>query len=146
MIVQLPAGGIVAPAAGFNRIPTSPAPIAPPPESCSVPGVPPAVQVLVVVALASVIAPGATGKTSEKDTPVRLIGLLPGFDRTIVNTDVPPDAIDEGLKLFVMVGGINTFKVPLAARPGGVLVTVIGPVVLVYAPLAAAVTLTSIWH
>ena len=105
---------------------------------------PPPVHVFEFTALSSVIAPGATGKTSVNETPVRLAGLVPGFDKTMVNTDVPPEAIAAGLKLFVIVGGINTFKVPLAARPGGVLATVIAPVVLVYAPLVAEVTLTSI--
>ena len=130
VMVQLPAGGIVAPAAGLIRMPTSPAPIPPPAESCRVPAVPPAVQVLVVVLLKSVMAPGATGKTSVNDTPVRLTELVPGLDMTIVSTAVPPAAIDVGVKVLVIVGGIRAFKVPLAATPGGVLATEIDPVVL----------------
>lgn len=129
VIVQLPLGAIVAPAAGLMRIPTSLAAIAAPPEFCNVPAVLPAVQVFEVTLSNIVIAAGVVGKISVNETPVRLAGLVPGLEMTIVSTEDAPTAIAVGLKLFVMVGGPSTFNVPLAATPGGELPTVIGPVV-----------------
>lgn len=120
---------MVAPAAGSMRIPTSLVAIAPPPESCNVPAVLPAVHVFEVTLSNIVIAAGVVGKISVNETPVRLAGLVPGLEITIVSTEDAPTAIAVGLKLFVMVGGPNTFNVPLAATPGGELPTEIGPVV-----------------
>ncbi len=114
-MVQLPFGAMVAPAAGLMRMPTSPAPRPPPPESCRVPAVLPAVHVLLVVSGAlNVIAPGVVGKTSENDTPVKLIGFVPGLAITMVSVEVPPVAMDEGAKLLVIVGGLSTFSVAVA--------------------------------
>lgn len=96
-------------------MPTSPTPNPPPPESCKVPAVPPLVQVLVVVSgLASVIAPGVVGNTSEKDTPVKLTGLVTGFEITIVNVAVPPVPITVGEKLFAIIGGPSTLSTAVA--------------------------------
>ena len=115
MIVQLPPEGIDAPAPGLIRIPTSPTPKPPPPESCKVPAVPPLVQVLEVVnGLAKVIAPGVVGNTSEKDTPVKLTGLVTGFEITIVNVAVPPVPITVGEKLFAIIGGPSTLSTAVA--------------------------------
>lgn len=128
-------------------MPTSPAFSVPPAESCSVPAVLPVVQALVVVSgEASVIAPGLVGNTSVKDTPVMFIGLIPGLPITIVTVPVPPDAIDDGLNDFVIVGGAITFNVPLTLICGGVFVVVIVPVTLVYAPATAEDTLTVMSH
>lgn len=118
--------------------------IPPPAEFCNVPAVLPAVHVFVVTLSNNVIAAGDVGKISVNDTPVRLAGLVPGLEMTIVKTDDPPTGIAAGVKLLVIVGGPNTFSVPLAATPGGELEADIEPVVFTYAPTAAAVTLTSI--
>src|SRR4029077_12324502 len=75
-----PAAGIVPP---VTRMPTSPAPSAPPPESVSVPP-----QVFEVVVSKSVIAPGATGKVSVNASPVNAVPL--GLVNVSVSEVVPP--------------------------------------------------------
>lgn len=147
VIVQLPPVSIVAPAKGLIRMPTLPATIAPPTEFCNVPAVLPAVQVLVVVLLKSVMAPGATGKISVNDTPASVARLGDGLAMTIVKTEVPPLAMDAGANDFVIVGGATTSNVADAGAIVGIaVVLVIAPVLLKYGPAVADLTFTSISH
>jgi hypothetical protein len=67
VIAQLLEAGIVPP---VNLMPTSPIEIVPPELSASVPP-----QVLEVVVLMSVIAPGMVGNTSVNVAPVRAVGV-----------------------------------------------------------------------
>ena len=73
----------------------------------------------VAVTLASVMAPGATGNTSVKATPVTGTPLL--LDSVTVRVVVPPEAIDATPKAFATVGRLSTvsvwFVTPLSIPP-----------------------------
>jgi hypothetical protein len=72
--------------------------------------------------------------------------LAAGFDTVIVIVAEPPAGMEVGANDFTTVGAANTERVALDAAPVPALPLVIGPVVLVYAPGAAAVTFTVTVH
>jgi len=76
-------------------------------------------------------------------TPVRLPGLPAGLVTMICIEDVPPEAIDAGVKLFVTVGGLHTFNVAAAAL--GLLPAVVcnAPAVIVFVAAPAVLLVTS---
>ena len=87
-----------------SLIAVSPALSAPPAPSVSVPP-----QVLVVVVLASVIAPGVVGNVSVNARPVTAVLLA--FVKVSVRLTVPPGATNVAPKAFVAVGVASTLRV-----------------------------------
>lgn len=77
-------------------------------------GVTPQVLVVMVV-LASVIAPGNVGNTSRIVIPLTVPGFAAGLVMVSVSTEIPPEVILAGVKLLVTVGGVYTFSVAEAA-------------------------------
>src|SRR6185436_9018426 len=127
VIAQEPLAGIVPPE---SWKPVSPEPIAPAAWS---PSVPP--QVLVVVALAIVIAPGAMGSVSVKAAPVIAIEFV--LESVTVRLVVPDTGMLGAPKAFVVVGSASTVTPALVAvetAPPLVVVIVFAASVLVYAP------------
>lgn len=108
VIVQLLLAGI---APTLRRSPKSPAVSAPPRLSSRVPP-----QVFEIVnGLATVIAPGDTGKVSVKPALVRSTALV--LVNTIVSVDVPVGAIAAGAKDLAIVGRASTVTLALAGSP-----------------------------
>ena len=67
----------------------------------------PAVQLLVVVPLAIVIAAGNRGRVSVTETPVSVAALPGGLATVMVRVTMPPVPMNVGLKLLVTVGGLR---------------------------------------
>ena len=74
-------------------------------------------------------------------TPVKDVA---GFGLLIVKVKVetPPSAIGSGEKFLPITGGLSTVRVSLAVLPVPALVELTASLVLLYAPLFAAVTTT----
>jgi hypothetical protein len=133
VIVQLPFGGITP---ALN--PTEAPPFTPPVSTA----LPPAVHA--TLPAAEFVRPA--GYASPIATPVRFAGFADGFETTIVMAALPAAGIEVGAKDFVTVGAAKTLSVADDDTPVPALPVEIGPVLLRYAPAAAAVTFTVIVH
>src|SRR5215469_16012105 len=87
-----------------------------------------------------------TGRVSLKPTPMSVSGLIAGLVMMNCSAVVAFSAITLGLKDVVRVGGPSTLRPAEAVLPVPPLVDVAAPVVLVYAPAAAPVTVTVKLH
>jgi hypothetical protein len=101
--------------------------------------VPHAAGVKVNVVLANV---NPAGNVSGNCTVVTAPGFAAGFVTVRLNTLVPPEAIVDGVKLFVTVGGVYTLIPADADVPLGAFALVTAPVVLVFVPATTANTCT----
>src|SRR4051794_35134866 len=85
------------------------------------------------------------GSVSLKATPVSGIDAF-GFEMLKVSEVEPFSRMLAAPKAFVIVGGVATVKLAVAVLPVPPLVEVTFPVVLVYCPAAAPVTVTENWQ
>jgi hypothetical protein len=111
------------------------------PEPAAAVAVPP--QVLVKALGVATINPA--GRLSVKAIPVSA-RLVLGFWIVNVSEVVPFNGICAAPKALAMEGGVATVKLAEAVLPVQPLVEVTFPVVLVYCPEAAPVTVTLNWH
>src|SRR5581483_1924150 len=108
------------------------------------PATPVAVPPQVVLSPLGVAITRLVGNVSLKATPVRATVLVPGLAMVIVRVETPLTALLVGLKALVMVGGATTaIEVVLEVVPLPPSVDEMAPVVLLWAPAALPVTLTT---
>jgi len=96
------------------------------------------------------LAPGTVatcrpaGKGSVTATPLKAVAL--GLVMVNVRVDVPPTEVLVGEKPLLILGGATTVRPADAVLPVPPLVEVTLPLVLVYDPATAPVTVTLNWH
>src|SRR5262249_30723923 len=118
-----------------------------PPDKLTVPDPPTAVavppQVLVRLGVEATTRPA--GRLSVKATPFSVTFV---FALVMLNVSevVPFNGMLAAPKALVMLGGLATVRFAVAVLPVPPLVEVTAPVVLVYWPDAAPVTVTENWH
>jgi len=98
-----------------------------------------------LVSLFGVATTSPAGSVSLKATPVSAIDAF-GFEMLKVSEVEPFSRMLAAPKAFVIVGGVATVKLAVAVLPVPPLVEVTFPVVLVYCPAAAPVTVTENWQ
>jgi hypothetical protein len=121
--IQLPLGATDAPVSEIVRV------------AATVVTVPPQAEKLPSATL------NPAGSTSVNATPVIVVEAFK-FMMANVRVDVPPTAIEVGLKDLAMLGGLRTVMLAEAVLPVPPLVDVTLPVVLVKVPSEAPVTVT----
>ena len=116
------------------------APVREIPVGAVVVSVPPHTVLVLLVTVSPV------GSVSVNATPVSDIVLGDGLMIVNCNELVVFSAICAGLKILLMLGGATTVRLADAVFPVPPLVELTFPVVFVYAPAVAPVTVTLNWH
>jgi len=100
-------------------------------------------QLSLALGTAATCRPG--GKLSVTATPLNAVELF-GLVMVNVRVEVPPTEVLVGEKALLMLGGATTVTLAIAVLPVPPLVEVTLPLVLVYDPAAAPVTVKLNWH
>lgn len=111
------------------------------PDPATAVAVPP--QVLLRAGVGAITRPA--GRLSVNAIPVSAVVVF-GLVILKVSEVIPFSGMLAAPKAFVIVGGVATLRLALAVLPVPPLVEVTLPVVLVYWPAAAPVTVTENWH